>query len=67
MELTVTTQPGIVVAIGSCKATLTLDGSRTYRFRGYWTAKLTWSSGTFVAGLTDYCFETRDDSGTGTV
>lgn len=66
MILTVTTQPGIVDAIGTCASTITING-RAYKFRGGWTAKLTWSSGDFVAELSDYCFDTRDDSGTGTV
>jgi len=66
MILTVTTQPGIVDAIGTCASTITING-RAYKFRGGWTAKLTWSSGDFTAELSDYCFDTRDDSGTGTV
>ena len=66
MILKVTTQPGIVTAIGSCASTITIN-ARVYKFRGDWTAKLTWSSGDFTAELSDYCFDVRDDSGTGTV
>jgi len=66
MILTVTTEPGIVDAIGSCAGTITING-RAYKFRGGWTAKLTWSSGDFTAELRDYCFDYIDDSGTGTV
>jgi hypothetical protein len=66
MILTVTTDPGIVDAIGSCAGTITING-RAYKFRGSWTARLTWSSGDFTAELRDYCFDYVDDSGTGTV
>jgi len=67
MILTVSSQPGVVGALGSCAMTMTIDGNRTYRFRGGWSAKLTWTSGKFVADLTYSCFTSRDDSGTGSV
>ena len=59
MVLVVTNDPGIVNASGTCNQTLTVDGSKTYRFKGTWTATLTWGSSGFVADLVYDCVTAR--------
>ena len=59
MVLVVTNDPGIVNASGTCNQTLTVDGSKTYRFKGTWTATLTWGSSGFVSDLVYDCVTAR--------
>ena len=47
MKLVVADLPGQVTASGMCAVTLTVDGSRTYVFKGTWTADLTWRGSAF--------------------
>jgi len=56
MTVTVSSDAGKATAAGTCAMTLTVDGSKTYNFKGDWTATLTWSNGAFVADLVGNCF-----------
>jgi hypothetical protein len=57
--LMVANEANIVNTSGSCGMTLTVDGSKKYRFKGTWTAKLTWTSSGFVADLIDDCIQAK--------
>ena len=49
MKLVVNSDSGTLSASGACGYTLTVNGNRTYKFNGNWTASLTESGGTFVS------------------
>jgi len=51
MTLVVATEPGLVSVSGPCSATLTVDGSRHYNFKGDFSGTLTWTNDTFTASI----------------
>jgi hypothetical protein len=59
IQLVVTDTNGQVNASGTCGITLTLDGTRNYRFKGTWTATLTWQTSGFVADLFYDCLKAK--------
>ena len=59
MVLVITSDSGKATASGSCGMTLTVDGSKTYKFKGSWTANLTWASGAFTSDVTENCDASR--------
>jgi hypothetical protein len=59
MTLVITTETGKVTDNGTCAMKLTVDGNRTYNFKGTWTGTLTWSNGGFTSYLTEACDSTR--------
>ena len=59
MKLVVTTDAGKVTASGTCAMTLTVDGNKTYKFTGDWTATLTYSSGTVASDVLENCDAAR--------
>ncbi len=59
MKLVVSNDKGVVNASGACSFTLTLDGRRNYRFKGTWSATLTWQTSGFVADMTWDCVQAK--------
>jgi len=55
MKLAVPKDEGLMYATGTCAVTLTVNGSRTYRFTGTWGATLTWANGAFTAEVFPNC------------
>jgi len=51
MTLVVTTQAGVLNVSGPCADTLTVDGSRTYHFKGSFSGTLTWANGAFTPSI----------------
>jgi hypothetical protein len=50
----VTTESGQVTASGTCATLLTVDGSRTYSFKGTWKATLFWNGSSFAGTNVTY-------------
>jgi hypothetical protein len=59
MKLVVQADAGKVAASGACAYTMTVDGSKTYKFKGTWTATLTMSGGSFGYNLSYYCWKSK--------
>lgn len=59
MKLTITTTTGEVDASGTCAATMTVDGNRTYHFAGTWTGVLTVQSFSFGSHVLEDCIQAR--------
>jgi hypothetical protein len=59
MKLVVAPESNKLTASGTCAETLTADGSRNYSFTGTWSANLTWSAASFVAGVSYNCLQTK--------
>jgi hypothetical protein len=55
MKLDVPTDAGKVNASGTCKATMTINGSKNYSLMGPWTGVLTWATSGFGANLESQC------------
>jgi hypothetical protein len=55
MKLDVPTDTGKVNASGTCKATMTINGSRNYSLMGPWTGVLTWAASAFGANVDSNC------------
>lgn len=51
MTLVVATEPGILSVSGPCSATMTVDGSRHYNFKGDFSGTLTWKDNAFTANI----------------
>ena len=59
MKLVVSADAGKVTASGVCGFTMTIDGSRTYRFKGTWHGTLTQSGATFGYDLIFDCLKSK--------
>jgi len=59
MQLEVPKDEGLMYASGTCAMTMTVDGSRTYRFKGEWSANLAWTGGTVAAKVFENCEKTK--------
>jgi hypothetical protein len=60
MKLIVSSDTGKLSAGGACGYTLTVNGNRTYKFKGDWTANLTASGSSFVyTGGTGDCVSSK--------
>jgi hypothetical protein len=59
MKLVVTTESGKVTASGTCAMTMTVDGSKTYQFKGTWTATLVFSSSGVSSDVLENCDSAR--------
>lgn len=55
MKLDVPTDTGKVNASGTCKATMTINGSKNYSLMGPWTGLLTWATSGFGANVDSNC------------
>lgn len=55
MKLVIGIDPGKISASGICYTTMTVDGTRTYKFKGTWTATMTASPGNFGSLVTSDC------------
>ena len=57
MKLTVEKDGGLVYATGTCAVTMTVSGygAHTYRFKGTWSADLTWTGSSFTATVYPNC------------
>ena len=59
MKLVVPPDAGKVNASGTCKVTVTIDGTRNYDLAGPWTATLSLEGGRFIADLATDCWATK--------
>jgi archaellum component FlaF (FlaF/FlaG flagellin family) len=59
MKLVVEPDPGKVTAGGACAFTMTIDGSKTYRFKGTWSGTLTQAGATFGYDLLFDCLKSK--------
>jgi hypothetical protein len=59
IKLTVSADANRVTASGTCKYTMTVDGSRKYYFKGTWSGALTVNNGSFAAFVTDDCIAAK--------
>ena len=59
MTLTVTGDAGNIAASGTCTATMTVDGSRNYAFKGTWSGTLTWTGSAFSSNLAYDCLAAK--------
>jgi len=57
MKLTVEKDGGLLYATGSCAVTMTVSGygAHTYKFKGTWSANLTWTGAAFTADVYPNC------------
>jgi hypothetical protein len=59
MKITIEAIAGKVSASGACAYTMTVDGTRKYKFKGTWSATLTMGGGSFGYDLTYDCMKSK--------
>ena len=59
MTLNVPKDDGLMYANGTCTMTMTTNGGRSYRFKGTWSANITYSGGSFNATMYPDCWKSK--------